>query len=161
MTTDLWAYGEIDVDVSGFFAYDHTFHTPFGTLALLKASGTLGEAHYQVTGDGSGLIRRSGCLSQSYELSHEGTARGAAEPRGFFKQGYLVRFDGQELQLLPEVFIGQTWLLHDAAGSPLLRISPRGFFTRGVRLAAESPLEWPLVLLAYYLYTVTRQQSSS
>lgn len=160
MTTDLWAYGEIEVDVSGFFATDHTFRTPSGTLASLKASSGLGEAQYQVTGAGSGLIRRSGCLSMSYELKHEGAARGAAEPRGFFRQGYLVRFDSQELQLVPEGFFGQAWLLLDPAGSPLLRIGPRGFLDRGARLVAESPVELPLALLAYYLYAVTRQQSS-
>lgn len=161
MTDDRWAYDEILVDVAGFFRTEHTFYTPTGTLATLQVSGGMAEGEYQATRGRQVLIRRTGCLSRSYELFDGEAVRGAAEPRGFFKQGYLVHFDGQELQLVPAGSFTQTWLLVDPQGVTLLSIGPRGFFRRGARLVAEQPVEFPLAVFAYYLHTVSQQESAA
>jgi hypothetical protein len=161
VTDDRWAYDEILVDVGGFFTTEHTFHTPAGTLASLNVSGGMAQGEYRAAGGRHVLIRRSGCLSRSYELLDGDTVRGAAEPRGFFKQGYLIRFDGQELQLVPEGFFRQGWFLVDPSGLTLLTIRPRGIFRRGAHLVAEQPLEFPLVVLTYYLHQVIQQEAAA
>ncbi|MBN1659312.1 MAG: hypothetical protein JXA93_12985 [Anaerolineae bacterium] len=161
MSDDRWAYDEILVEVSGFFTTEHTFYTPIGTLATLRVSGGMAEGEYQAAGGRHVLIRRSGCLSRSYELTDGDRVRGAAEPRGLFKQGYLIHFDGQELQLVPEGVFRQGWFLVDPAGVTLLSIHPRGVFRRGAQLIAEQPIEFPLAVLAYYLHQVIQQESAA
>ena len=161
MSDDRWAYDEILVDVGGFFTTTHTFHTPAGTLAALRVSGGMAEGEYQAADGRHVLIRRTGCLSRSYQLIDGDRVRGAAEPRGFFKQGYLIHFDGEELDLVPEGVFRQGWLLVDRSGITLLSIVPRSVFHRGARLVAEQPVEFPLAVFAYYLRTVIQQETAA
>ncbi|HSJ57891.1 MAG TPA: hypothetical protein VLC95_11960, partial [Anaerolineae bacterium] len=77
------------------------------------------------------------------------------------KQGYLIHFGGQELQLVPEGVFRQGWFLVDPSGLTLLTIRPLGLFRRGARLVAEQPVEFPLAVFAYYLHQVIQQEAAA
>ena len=161
MAEDMWAHDEIVVDVGGFWTTEHVFRSVAGTLAVLKVPAGMSEGSYQAPSGRQVVVRRSGCLSRSYELTDGGAVRGAAEPQGLFKQGYLIRFDDQELDLVPEGLFRQGWLLVDAGDRVVLRLDPRGIFQRGARLLAPYPIEFPLAVLAYYLYQVIQQETAA
>jgi hypothetical protein len=161
MTEDLWAVDEIIVDVSGFFTTEHAFRSASQTLAVLKVPAGMAEGSYESRGGRRIVVRRTGCLSRGYELLDSSLVRGAAEPRGLFKMGYALQFDGQALELVPEGVFRQGWLLVDGEGHLLLRLEPLGVFQRGTRLVASQPVEVPLVVLAYYLYQVLQQETAA
>ena len=161
MAEDMWAYNEIVVDVGGFFNTEHVFRSEAGTLALLKVPAGMSEGAYEARDGRRIVVRRTGCLSRGYELFDGGVVRGAAEPLGLFKQGYALRFDGQALELVPEGVFRQGWLLVDAEGQVVLQLGPRGLFRRGACLVAPFPIEFPLAVLAYYLYQVIQQEAAA
>lgn len=161
MAEDMWAHDEIVVEASGFFTTEHVFRSPSGTLAVLRVPAGMSEGTYEARGGRQVAIRRSGCLSRSYELTDDGAVRGGAMPRGTFKQGYVLRFDGQELELVPEGVFRQGWLLVDAEEKVVLRLAPLGVFKRGARLVAPYPIEFPLAVLAYYLYQVIQHETAA
>ena len=161
LAEERWVFDEIVVDVAGFFTTEHTFRSASQRLAVLKVPAGMAEGSCE---DGCGqrvVVRRTGCLSRGYELLDVGLVRGAAEPRGLFKMGYAVHFDGQGLELAPEGAFRQGWLLADTAGRVLLWLEPLGVFKRGARLMAPQPLEFPLAVFAYYLYQVQRQETAA
>lgn len=161
MVEDMWAYDEIVVEVGGFFTTEHVFRSEAGTLAVLKVSLGMTEGSYAGGGGRRIVVRRTGWLSRGYELIDGDTVRGAAAPRGAFKQGYRLRFAGQELELVPRGFFQREWLLVDAGDRVVLRLAPRGAFKRGARLLAPDPIEFPLAVLAYYLYQVVQQEAAA
>jgi len=161
MAEDMWAHDEIVVEASGFFTTEHVFRSAAGTLAVLRVPAGMSGGSYKTGGGREVTIRRSGCLSRSYELTDDGVGRGGAVPRGTFKQGYVLRFDGQELELVPEGFFRQGWRLVDAGGQDVLYLELRGVFKRGARLTAPYPIEFPLAVLAYYLYQVIQQETAA
>jgi hypothetical protein len=158
---DMWAFDEIVVDVAGFFTTQHTFRSASRTLAVLTVPAGMAEGSYEGRSGQHVVVRRTGCLSRGYELCDGDIVRGAAEPRGLFKMGYAVQFDGQGLELVPEGVFRQGWLLLDAGGRVLLRLEPLGVFKRGTRLMAPQPIEFPLAVLAYYLYQVQQQETAA
>jgi hypothetical protein len=157
----MWAFDEIVVDVAGFFTTEHTFRSASQKLAVLKVPAGMAEGSYEDWSGQRVVVRRTGCLSRGYELLDGGLVRGAAEPRGLFKMGYAVQFDGQGLELVPEGAFRQGWLLVDAGSRVVLRLEPLGVFKRGARLMAAQPIEFPLAVLAYYLYQVQRQETAA
>jgi hypothetical protein len=161
MAGDLWAFDEIVVDVAGFFKTEHTFHTASQTMAVLTVPAGMAEGSYEDKGGRRVVVRRTGCFSRGYEVVVGGVGRGAAEPRGLFKMGYALQFDGQALELVPEGVFRQGWLLVDGEGHLLLRLEPLGVFKRGTRLVAPQPIEFPLAVLAYYLYQVIQQETAA
>jgi hypothetical protein len=161
MTEELWAFDEIIVDVTGFFTTEHAFRSASQTLAVLKVPAGMAEGSYEAMGGRRVVVRRTGCLSRGYELLDDGLVRGAAEPRGLFKMGYALQFDGQALELVPEGVFRQGWLLVDGEGHVLLQLAPLGVFKRGTRLVAPQPIEFPLAVLAYYLYQVIQQETAA
>lgn len=161
MAGDVWALDEIIVEVAGFFTTEHTFRSATRTMAVLTVPAGMAEGSYEGGGGRRIVVRRTGCLSRGYELLDDGLVRGAAEPRGLFKMGYALQFDGQGLELVPEGVFRQGWLLVDAQGHLLLRLEPLGVFKRGTRLVASQPIEFPLAVLAYYLYQVIQQETAA
>jgi hypothetical protein len=161
MTDERWAFDEIVVEVTGFFTTEHTFRSASGTLAVLTVPAGLAEGSYEGGGGRPVVVRRTSCLSRGYELFDGNLTRGAAEPRGLFKMGYALQFDGQALELVPEGVLRQGWLLVDTGGQVLLRLEPLGVFKRGTRVVALQPIEFPLVVLAYYMYQVQRQETAA
>ena len=161
MEEERWVFDEIFVDVAGFFTTEHTFRSASQRLAVLKVPAGMAEGSCEDESGECVVVRRTGCLSRGYELLEGGLVRGAAEPRGLFKMGYAVQFDGQGLELVPEGVFRQGWLLVDAAGRVLLGLEPLGVFKRGARLMASQPIEFPLAVFAYYLYQVQRQETAA
>lgn len=161
MTGELWAYDEIVVEVAGIFTTQHTFRSAGETLAILSVPAGMAEGSYEGQGGRRIAVRRTGCLSRGYELLDGGFVRGGAEPRGLFKMGYALHFDGEALALVPEGVFRQGWLLIDGEGQVLLRLEPLGVFKRGSRLVAPRPIEFPLAVLAYYLYQVQQQETAA
>lgn len=161
MVEKQWVYDEIVVEVTGLFTTHHTFRSGAETLAVLDVPAGMAEGSYQGRDGRRMVVRRTGCLSRCYELWDSGVVRGAAEPRGLFKQGYALRFDGHELELVPEGAFRQGWWLVNAEGHVLLSLGPRGVFKRGARLVAPYPIEFPLAVMAYYLYQVIQQEMAA
>ena len=128
---------------------------------MLKVPAGMAEGSCEDESGQCVVVRRTGCLSRGYELLEDGLVRGAAEPRGLFKMGYAVQFDGQGLELVPEGAFRQGWLLVDAAGRAQLGLEPLGVFKRGARLLAPQPIEFPLAVFAYYLYQVQLQETAA
>ncbi|MGD8397874.1 MAG: hypothetical protein PVG11_03380 [Anaerolineae bacterium] len=161
MADDLWTLDEISVDVAGFFTTEHTFHAGGRTLATMKVPAGNAEATYRGHEGRLVVIRRTGCLSGGYEMKVGGVIRGTAAPRGAFKPGYALRFDGEAFEIVPAGIFRQDYLLVDTGGSTLLRASPQGVFKRGAYLSVSQPLPLPLVVLAYFMYTVIQAQTAA
>jgi len=161
MEREVWASGEIEVVVSGFFTTHHSMQTAAGILGefTLPAFSTSGVFR---SPDGRELVvQRTSWWRGWHELREDGVVLGTARPRGFWRRTMSVGFRGLVCELEPMGFWSRGWYLTDEAGTILLEVQPRGFFRRGAYLTIRGAVDADLLVFAYYLVNVRWQEQSA
>lgn len=161
MEQEIWTYGEIEVDVWGFFTTHHLMQTTVGvlgefTLPALSRGGVFRAA------DGRELVvEQISWWRGWHELREDGIVLGTAHTLGFWRQKMSVGFRGEMYELVPASFWARSWLLTDRTGRELIKVRSRGAFRRGAYLTILGPMHTDLLIFAYYLVNVRWQEQSA
>lgn len=161
MAKTMWALGEIEIAVSGFFTTHHHFQTQSGSLGTCTFPAFSQYAIHRPSDGRELTMKKTHWLGSAHELVDGGIVRGRADRPGLFRRDIVVQYDGQEYSLEPEGFLSWGWFLFDADRNRLLELRPRGAFKQGARMSITGAVDADLVAFVYYLVHMRQQEDAA
>ncbi|MFL7791184.1 MAG: hypothetical protein AB8I69_03515 [Anaerolineae bacterium] len=161
MKDQMWASGEMEVEMWGCFTTHHLLRTETDivgemTLPAFSSGGVFEAA------DGRNLVvEKTSWWRGWHELRENDIVVGSARPIGFFGRTMSVGFRGLMYELVPAGFWSDGWNLLDGAGTVLVEVRRFGFFRRKVVLAVCGPVHSDLLVFAYYLAHIRWQEQTA
>ena len=152
---------EVRVRRRGFFTTHHRFSTGDRTLGELTLPA-FAQSNVFRAEDGRDLaMRLPRWLSTEHEMFEGGRVRGRAGRSGLFQFHLEVEYEGQAYTMEPAGALSEKWRLMDAQDLILLSIEPQGCLSGEVRLYPQPGVHRDLVVFAYYLVHMRREETAA
>lgn len=152
---------EIEVTVTGLLTTHHYFNASDGCWGELTLTPLSNHGCFRRDDGSEFVVRKVHWLGTAYELLVGGSIWGSADKPGVLSRYMVIDFRGRPYRLQPKGILKDGWFLSDAEGNRLLAARPRGILQEKTVLTTVSPLDQELVVFAYTLIYLWRQEEAA